>query len=682
MTFVQLAWLIPVFPAIAFVLIAAFGHKTPGKGGIIALVLTALAGFWSTMVFFEVLGGRSAKAFVDLSGFSVEWWRAGAYLVNVGTYVDSLTAFMLLIVGILVTLIILYSQDYMHEEGEARRRYYAEMTLFITGMLGLVVANNYLMLFVFWEIMGLCSYLLIGYWYARPAAASAAKKAFLVTRIGDVFLFTGLAILFVGFSKNVTGGFHSLDFATLFANAPAMAAENHKLLLVANLCIFLGAVGKSAQFPLHVWLPDAMEGPTTVSALIHAATMVKAGVYLVARSYPLFVVTPEILVVVAVLGAFTAIFAASMALVNNDLKRVLAYSTLSQLGYMFLGLGVAGYLYYTGNTTGAITGLVATALSVAMFHLYSHAFFKAGLFLSAGSVGHALHSYDMRRMGGLAALMPFTNAAMLLGTISIAGIPPFSGFYSKDALLETVYNAGSASTLFLVLWAVGVLTAFMTSYYMFRLYLMTFRGEFRGTDEEAHHIQEAPPTMWVPLAILGGFAIFGAFVVFFFAGGGVDRWLVDPTAASEDFVAALVAPFTSWITYVSLAAAVGGFALAWGRFRPSVVAQNIVPDGAEAGMSRVLQKRYYIDGAYDAFAELVVLNLAKLENWFDQNVIDGVVNGVADLQVFFASKLRRWNTGNVQDYAVSVIGGFVLIVLLVIYVPQVTALISRLTGGP
>jgi NADH-quinone oxidoreductase subunit L len=626
----------------------------------------------------------------------------------------------------------------MHEEGAARRRYYAELALFITGMLGLVVANDYLMLFVFWEIMGLCSYLLIGYWYHKPSAASAAKKAFLTTRVGDAFLLVGLGILFVSF--------HTLNFKELFAAAANGApGVDRNVLLLANSCVFIGAVGKSAQFPLHTWLPDAMEGPTTVSALIHAATMVKAGVYLVARSYPLFVLTPQVLIAVACIGGFTALFAASLALTNWDLKRVLAYSTLSQLGYMFLGLGVAGALYWArGNASGALVALALTGVTVAIFHLFSHAFFKAGLFLSAGSVGHSFHGaanpYDMRIMGGLRRSMPITTFAMLMGTISISGIPPFSGFFSKDAILGAVYEAAteSGSTLYYLLFAAGVLTAGLTAYYMFRLYFLTFEGEHRGVawaqehgvvpqpatrdvglpthaphlahagpsapptmhareepsdeHEEHHEAPHEPPwTMTVPLVILGLFAIFGGFVAFAMAGGPFGGLIHASTgtataaggaaeAASGSIGAALAAPFGEATTYLTLLAAIIGIVLAWAWWGPGRAERRIRSDADARGAARLWQRRYYVDQLYDTVFGRWVLRAATAEDAFDREVIDGAVNAVATVNERSGERIRKWNTGFVQDYALTMLAGFIVVVLIVIYVPQLPDLLSGLRG--
>ena len=720
------AWLIPALPALAAAVIALFGKRTPEKGGWLAVLLVGLAAALALGVFYESWRA-SPVSFDDPHLTQFEWFRAGDRVLDMGLYVDPLTIFMLFTVGILVTLIALYSTGYMHEEGDARRRYYAELTLFITGMLGLVVSSNYLMLFVFWEIMGLCSYLLIGYWYAKPSAASAAKKAFLTTRVGDAFFLVGLGILFVSFK--------TLNFNELFEAARNGApGVDRDVLLLANSCIFIGAVGKSAQFPLHTWLPDAMEGPTTVSALIHAATMVKAGVYLVARSYPLFVLTPKLLVAVAIVGGFTALFAASMALTNWDLKRVLAYSTLSQLGYMFLGLGVAGAIYgHDGDA--ALKAVALTGISVAIFHLFSHAFFKAGLFLSAGSVGHAMHGaenpYDMRAMGGLRKWMPLTAFAMLMGTISISGIPPFSGFFSKDAILHEVFEVASetGSIVYWLLFAAGVLTAALTAYYMFRLYFLTFEGNFRGpaflhglhgdhkrsahhasagpaasravADHEdhhdhEHHIHEAPWSMTVPLVILGTMAVLGGIVAFAIAGGAFGGFIHASEGTAESIgagaeheaghgiVTALVEPFGAVTTYVSIAAALAGIAAAYMMWGPGKAERNIKSDAQATGMTRVWQKRYYVDQVYDRVFGWGSLKVAAGTDWFDREVIDGAVNGVATVNTASGERIRRWNTGFVQDYALTMLGGFILIVLLVIYVPQIPGWVeflrSRFSG--
>ncbi|MBU1914598.1 MAG: NADH-quinone oxidoreductase subunit L, partial [Candidatus Thermoplasmatota archaeon] len=391
----EYAWLIPVFPFVAFILIGLLPRRTLGweDGAGYAIVGAGGALIISMLMIWEVINGRT----LTIDAPSTEWLVIGGFSIRFGIWIDQLTAVMLVVVSIVGTLVVIYSGGYMHEEAERRRRYYAEIMLFISVMYGLVIANNYLEMFIFWELVGLCSYLLIGFWYEKPSAASAAKRAFIVTRVGDIMFMAGIIILlkYVG----------ALDFATLFASG-GVSAVPQDMLTLSTALIFGGAIGKSAQFPLHEWLPDAMEGPTTVSALIHAATMVNAGVYLTARTYPLLVQTPDSLLFVAVIGGITALLAATVALVATDIKRVLAYSTVSQLGYMILGLGAGGWLLIkSGSTAG---------YSAALFHLMNHGFFKALLFLCAGSVIHSVGTNNMRVMGGLRKKMPITSITMLI----------------------------------------------------------------------------------------------------------------------------------------------------------------------------------------------------------------------------------------------------------------------------
>jgi len=488
--------LIPIFPLIAFVVIGFLGNKLFKKaegGGYVAIAMAAVSCFISLMVAYEILSGgypgelfKQSLLWINVPGQDL------SFTFNVGIYIDTLTALMLIVVSFISTLVVIYSVGYMHEEGEKKRRYYAIISLFIGVMLGLVLASNYLQMFIFWELVGLCSYLLIGFWYTKPSAASAAKKAFLVTRVGDIMFMLGLFIFFVGFGGN-------LDYEHIFNYNFEDFVGGNSMLTLGTFFIFGGAVGKSAQFPLHDWLPDAMEGPTTVSALIHAATMVKAGVYLVARSYPVMVETPDTMLIVAIVGGITALMAATMALNNPNIKRVLAYSTISQLGYMFLALGTGGYFF-------ALTQEANAGYTSGMFHLMNHAFFKALLFLSAGAVIHAVHTEDMRLMGGLSKKLKITSLVMLIGCISIAGIPPLSGFWSKDEILASVWETGAENPIFYLLYIMGILTAFMTAFYMFRQYFLTFTGEPRN-HEKFHHAHESPKTMTIPLIVLAALAI-------------------------------------------------------------------------------------------------------------------------------------------------------------------------------
>src|ERR1041385_6943711 len=421
-----------------------FVGKTMWRGGA-ALTIAALVGSLglSLKFFLRMLGGGEPL------GWSMPWFHIGGYPFTVGLLLDNLSVWLATLVSPLSLLIVPFSTHYLHEEPDGKlRRYYAVKSLFVAGMLGTVLMDNYLLMFMFWEIMGLCSYLLIGYWYEKESAARAAKKAFLVTRLGDIFLFLGIVLLFTTF--------HTFSYRELFHHPDLLS---HKTLLFwAGLFLFGGAVGKSAQFPLDLWLPDAMEGPTTVSALIHAATMVKAGVYLVARSFPLLLLNENLFVVIGVIGGITAIYTATMALAALDIKRVLAFSTLSQLGYMFLALGAGGILYLQ---TGSGAGFTA-----AMLHLMNHAFFKALLFLGAGSVIMGMHHHqDLRDMGGLATKLKTTHATLLTASLSIARIIPLSGFWSKDEVLSTAWRAADAHPVFRLLYVFGILTALMTAFY-------------------------------------------------------------------------------------------------------------------------------------------------------------------------------------------------------------------------
>src|SRR5438132_13348031 len=473
----HVAWIIPLFPLAAFAAVMFWGERLPGRGAYVSIAGIVLAAVAGIAVLFEVLGGARA----DLT---YPWAVLGARPLVVGFVVDPLAAVMLAMVGVVASLITIYSVGYMH--GDPRfPRFFAYLSLFQFSMLFLVLADNFLFMYAGWELVGLRSYLLIGFWFDRPAAARAALKAFVTTRVGDFSMMIGILILFLHTGTLAfTGVFHGIEAGQI----------GGPVLTLAAILVFGGAVGKSAQIPLHVWLPDAMEGPTPVSALIHAATMVAAGVYLVARTYPLFLLSQghQALQVVAYVGGITALFAATMGVVEDDIKRVLAYSTVSQLGYMFMGLGVLTY-------------------SAGMFHLITHAFFKALLFLGAGSVIHVVATNNMKEMGGLARAMPVTFWTFLVATLALPGIPPFSGFFSKDAILMAAYTHDK------VLWGLGTLGAFVTALYMGRLIWYTFAGAFRGgapvpggSGAGGHtggHLHESPAVMTVPLVILAAGSI-------------------------------------------------------------------------------------------------------------------------------------------------------------------------------
>jgi NADH-quinone oxidoreductase subunit L len=492
-------------------------------------------------------------------------------------------------------------------------------------MVMLVLAGNFLLLYVFWEAVGLCSYLLIGFWYTRASAADAGKKAFIVNRVGD-FGF-GLGVMLIWTSLG------TLEYAEVFAKAPTLAAATATWI---GLLLFLGACGKSAQLPLHTWLPDAMEGPTPVSALIHAATMVTAGVYMVARSHALFEQSPIALSVVAWVGVVTAVFAATVALVQTDVKRVLAYSTVSQLGYMFVGVGVGAY-------------------AAGIYHLVTHAFFKALLFLGAGSVIHALAGeQDVRKMGGLWRRLPATRDTMLVATIAIAGLPPFSGFFSKDEILAGAWFAGRYAV-----FALGLVGSALTAFYMWRLLLLVFAGPSRVDPAAAHHVHESPPVMTVPLWILALLAAgAGVWGVPWAEGTAIGRFLGPVLGHGTGAAAGHHGP--AWtLMAVSVLAAVAGTAVAWRMYGGGRVDVGRV--GVPAGVAhRVLLHAYYVDELYD---RLVVRPTVRLAEWcagpFDLGVVDAAVNGVAAAIGRAAAGLRRLQTGFVMNYALSMLIGVV-----------------------
>lgn len=552
-----------------------------------------------------------------------EWITGESFAFNIGFRVDALTTVMLLVITGVGFLIHVYSIGYMHGDA-GYTRYFAYLNLFVFAMLILVLGNNYLMMFVGWEGVGLCSYLLIGFWYDKKSATDAGKKAFIVNRIGDFGFLLGMFTLFAAFG--------TLDFSSVFDAAEADNFQKifgSSTLVIATLLLFVGAIGKSAQIPLYVWLPDAMEGPTPVSALIHAATMVTAGVYMVARSAVLYNIahTGEI---VAWIGVLTAFFAATIALTQNDIKRILAYSTVSQLGYMFVGVGVGAY-------------------ASGIFHLVTHAFFKGLMFLTAGSVMHAMaNELDMRKMGGLKAKMPITHLTFFVGALAIAGFPFLSGFWSKDEILHSAWGS------FPIIYVIGLVTAFLTAFYMFRLIFVTFYGESRAAPEVASHIHESPPVMWVPLAIL---AIPSALIGLLLGWGGHDSWFhhftkgVFPEAHHE--ASGNVILFMVISSVVGLA----GIAFAWSRYR-----ERVPSDEPTNALHKLLANKYYIDEVYNSLIVQPIKNGSHFLLWqlVDNGIIDGIVNGVASMVRFIGGLLRRLQTGIVQAYIVSMVLGIVL----------------------
>ena len=647
MNFLDLIWLIPLFPAAGFVINGLFGKRmSKTMVGLIACAAVLISFIFSAGAVYQLL--QLDEAHRSHTVVLYEWINAGPahtsegplarFQVDWGFLLDPLSSIMILVVTGIGFLIHIYSTGYMHDE-DGFYRFFAYLNLFMFSMLTLVLGNNYLMMFVGWEGVGLCSYLLIGYYFHKKSAGDAAKKAFIVNRVGDWGFSIGIMMIFATFGTLrftevgekvregvMSGAFHAGD--TLF--------------VAIALALFVGAAGKSAQIPLYVWLPDAMEGPTPVSALIHAATMVTAGVYMVARSNFIYQMAPQAMTVVAVIGAVTAFFAASIGLVQNDIKRVLAYSTVSQLGYMFLALGVG-------------------AFAAGIFHLMTHAFFKALLFLGSGSVIHAMHhEQDMRKMGALKDKIPWTFRTMFVGTLAIAGTPFLAGFFSKDEILWKAFSSKQGHVL---LWLIGAAVAGMTAFYMFRLLFMTFYGESRVDHHTEHHIHESPNSMVVPLIILAIGAIVSGYV-------GFPTWL-GGTNAFEKFLDPVFEPLPiprgpeaeysnlaeAGMAAVSVAVALIGFGLAYSKYcKRSWEEQREVRQYGP--LYRVFLNKYYIDELYDA----LFVNRAKgggVALWkFDGKVVDGAVNGSAWTTVESALGSGWWDRW-IVDGIVKFIGGFI-----------------------
>ncbi len=613
-------WIIPALPLAAVALNLLLGDRLGRRGTAwLACGAVALAFLASLRAVFHLAGlPEGERQIVEIA---YTWMRVGDFLADVGFLLDPLSSVMILVVTGVGFLIHVYSVGYMAQD-PSFRRFFLYLNLFMFAMLTLVLANNFLLMFVGWEGVGLCSYLLIGFWYERPSAAEAGKKAFIVNRIGDFGFILGLLAIF-----QVAG---SLRFDALFPMAHQVFALGGAAITTVTLLLFLGATGKSAQIPLYTWLPDAMEGPTPVSALIHAATMVTAGVYMVARCHALYDLAPVSRETVAVIGAATALFAATIGIAQNDIKRVLAYSTVSQLGYMFMACGVGAY------TAG-------------IFHLMTHAFFKALLFLGAGSVIHALsNEQDLRRMGGLAPKLPWTHGVMLVATLAIAGIPPFAGFFSKDEILTSALASGHR-----VIWLVGLVGAVITAFYMTRLYVLAFRGPSRLTHEAEHHLHESPPSMIAPLVVLAVLSTVGGFVGPPMQQGGhaFARWLA-PVFGGEGAGHVELPAGTEWLLIaISVAAALTGILVAYQMY---LITPESVTRARErwSGLYRALLNKYWIDELYDRIAVRPVYALAV---WFwkfwDVVVVDGLVNGVGYTLDGVSAVLRLLQTGFVGTYA-------------------------------
>ena len=625
-------WAIILCPLAAFAAITLYVRHLPKIAGYLSILAIGVSFVLSLITLVDVLGAGGGIAI-----YSHDWFQAGRLELALGVRIDGLTAVMLVVVSSVSLLVQVYSQGYM-EGDPGYGRYYAYMSLFITAMLGLVLADNLFMLFIFWELVGLSSYLLIGFWFHKPSAASAAKKAFIVTRIGDLGLLAAILLIWTRHETLDIAAIHDLALTGMLGGTT---------LTLFGLGLFAGAVGKSAQFPLHVWLPDAMEGPTPVSALIHAATMVAAGVYLMARFFPVIEASPDALTVVGWIGAATVAVGASLALVQTDLKRVLAYSTISQLGYMMLALGVFGY-------------------AVAVFHLFTHAFFKALLFLGSGSVNHATNTFDMRLMGGLRTVMPITFWTFLIGTLSLSGIFPLAGFWSKDEILleAWVNNKG--------LYAVAAIASFVTALYMFRAVFMTFFGTYKGgepvnhEDEDSHfhgdpaHPHESSWVMTVPLLILTA----GAIAAGWWAWGKEFHHFVEAAIPAE---ALHKAPdFSYWIAITSSLIAVAGIGTAWAIYHRGLVSSTEIRK-VVLPIAVLLENKFFLDDLYErAFAvQVFQRGWNRLVELFDTTAVDGAVNGVGWVGTQSSRVLRHAQTGQVQLYGAGIAAGVFIVAIIV-----------------
>jgi NADH-quinone oxidoreductase subunit L len=620
-----LYFLIPGMPLLAFLLIAVFARRGEGEQAAPIFIITALL----------ISLGLSLRALQvcgihDASGTTFTWLQVGELTFRFGVLIDPLSSVMMVVVCTVSLLVQIYSIGYMKGE-TGYGRYFAYMSLFSGSMLGLVISPDLVQTYIFWELVGICSYFLIGFWYRRPSAAAAAKKAFVVTRFGDLGFLVGLLILAA--QPHPQFGFGELH-SMLHSRHNALSTG---VVTAVALLIFSGAVGKSAQFPLHIWLPDAMEGPTPVSALIHAATMVAAGVYLVARTYFLFLAAPVALFVVAVIGAITLFLAATMGVAENDIKRVMAYSTVSQLGYMMLALGLGGYV-------------------AGVLHLTTHAFFKALLFLTAGSVIHAVHTNDMWQMGGLRKRMPVTAITCLLGALALAGVFPFSGFWSKDEILAAAVHSTTSGHW--VFFAVALFAAFLTAFYVFRLWFLTFWGESRS--EAARHAHESPPVMTGPLVILGTLAVIAGGLVLLVPGTGLS---FDHYLGHGLHYPAMPEEPSYFVMGLSTLAALAGIALAWAAYVKGSVSSAAFNRRFPA-VYALLKNAWYLNRAWELFATRVVLAGSGLAAWFDRHVVDGMVNGVAWLCGRAGDRLRLLQTGQMQFYAVVLVLGVIASLLV------------------
>ncbi|PGZ12884.1 NADH-quinone oxidoreductase subunit L [Bacillus cereus] len=612
---IDYAWLIPLFPLASFFLLVVFGGKLREGSSLLGIFLTFLSFVGAAIVLIERLSSETVK-------HQWLWLRIGDVDLSFGFEINALNALMLFIVTLVSFLVHVYSKGYMHGD-ERLPTFYAYLGLFTFAMLGLVISMNLLQLYIFWELVGLGSFLLIGFYFFKEEAKAAAKKAFIMTRIGDVGLFIGMILLFWQAG--------SFEYDAIF-QAMKTGDISPTMVTLTAILIFIGAMGKSGQFPLHTWLPDAMEGPTPVSALIHAATMVAAGVYLVATMFPLFSASPVAMQTVAIVGAFTAIFAASIGLVQTDIKRVLAYSTVSQLGYMMLALGSAGYV-------------------AGVFHLTTHAFFKALLFLAAGSVIHAVHTQNINEMGGLQRKMKVTGTLFLIGTLAISGVPLFSGFFSKDEILAATWMHGNY-----VLFVLAVLAAFLTAFYMFRLYFLVFTGEAKKED-----VHESPRVMTFPMIVLGILVVVAGYVNTPWFGTFLGDWLTKDISFQ---VEQNHGPM--WIMIVATLVSCAGIFLAYLIYGKRSISRDWA-GGRENVLYSLLKEKYYVDEIYNVTVLPLVKGIAHVLRLCEVYIIEGIAQLIASIVRGASTAGSKLQNGNVQVYGTAVAVSLAALVVILLY---------------
>jgi len=623
--------LVPLFPFVGFLVNGLGFRNIPNSAAGVISVASAVASFVVSLILFNAfLSGGSQPITAEL----FEWLTIGTISIKFSYLIDQLSLLMLMVVTGIGSLIHIYSVGYMHHD-EGFGKFMAFLNLFMFSMLLLVMGSNYVVMFFGWEGVGLCSYLLIGFWNKNEKYGDAARKAFVMNRIGDLGFLVGIFLIFVNYG--------TAEYTQLFAKVAQSAQVGDPTIALITFCLFIGAMGKSAQIPLYTWLPDAMAGPTPVSALIHAATMVTAGIYMVVRSNLLYTLAPDTLNFVGIIGLCTALFAASIGLFQNDIKKVLAYSTVSQLGYMFLALGMMSY-------------------TSAMFHVMTHAFFKALLFLGAGSVIHAMSDeQDIRKMGGLKGDLKITFATFAIGTIAISGIPPFAGFFSKDEILLHVYEHNK------IMWALGILGSMMTSFYMFRLFFLTFFGDFRGTKHQKEHLHESPISMTLPLMILALLSMVGGFMglpeVF---GTNMLANFMSPLyelskSVNPSFGTHTVSHSTEYMLMgISTGAAIISIAAAWFTYGNN---KNVPAEDSQIqGATKVVYNKYYIDELYDSLVVKPLYSLSEVLYNIAETAINMVVEGVGRMVVTIGGQIRLLQSGSVGYYIFAMVIGIIIFI--------------------